>query len=530
MKSIVKIFKRWFPTDSCVMAAMVLFLASFLQHPADSSTFHEACATISSLLLFSYYVSSTTQNILCHWRIFPFVSSILLHLLVEYSVTDRNFYFYTTIFCALLVLFNIPLMVYLPISSEATLYGTYPFVGTTSFCCKYNGEALSVQAWFPLQTALHDQRAMLWTSGYQTEQEDELLALLKQVAALNHIPEFLLRHLALTRTNAQFWPELIVPSLTVKYPVVIYSHGLYGWRQVHHSACERLASDGFIVFSLDHTPDSSLTRPFGVLDKAVKFDFLVPEGTRIEDDRKFHISGAERRHKQIYNLVDYLRNEYPMKASLDFEKLCIFGHSYGGCSAASVACHERKLIKACAVLDGWMFPLPDATRNMGCSVPLLMMSSHRWATGKYQHPYRADFEKKSINCSSSGIVIDAILKGSNHQNFCDSHYLCHQSILKGGSFLGEENAKFLIESIDGCLVGFFRHCIDNVDSESKVNSETYSLEYFYAKYLLSQEILRKRSLTAKQIRVKLDRFKNIVSSAKSMKTDCSDSTYFLKMS
>ena len=46
--------------------------------------------------------------------------------------------------------------------------------------------------------------------------------------------------------------------------------------------------------------------------------------------------------------------DFPPTVKLDFSKLIIGGHSYGGVTAIAVAWRDKR-VKACAVLDPWMY-------------------------------------------------------------------------------------------------------------------------------------------------------------------------------
>lgn len=105
------------------------------------------------------------------------------------------------------------------------------------------------------------------------------------------------------------------------FPIAVYSHGNYGWRQIATSTFEALASQGFVVFSMDHAPSCLsarplsnqvlpskpphvLSNPYGYTD----FDYLLPKditpGTLGERD--FFAGGIDRRVREIQCLLDYL--------------------------------------------------------------------------------------------------------------------------------------------------------------------------------------------------------------------------------
>jgi hypothetical protein len=228
----------------------------------------------------------------------------------------------------------------------------------------------------------------LWTSGESRYQLEESLLLLEKLANLNHIPVFALRHLALVRTNSTFKQIQRSEFDGNKLPVAIYSHGLYGWRQIHTNACEKLASQGYIVFSMDHIPDCTLSRPYLNSYKSTPFNFFPPKDCSLQEDRQFYMVGCNRRVNQVLRLIDYLELSSTKVDSifydlLDINKLVLWGHSYGACTMASVASRDSRP-KAVVLLDSWMYPFPDINRIEGARIPILMLSSQLWPFGKYQ--------------------------------------------------------------------------------------------------------------------------------------------------
>ena len=78
--------------------------------------------------------------------------------------------------------------------------------------------------------------------------------------------------------------------------MVIYSHGMYSWRQCSSRTNELLASNGFVVFSCDHYPSAMLTRhydPKGDLVDVDKYDNDLPEGIDpgTQEEKEFYNKG-----------------------------------------------------------------------------------------------------------------------------------------------------------------------------------------------------------------------------------------------
>ena len=284
---------------------------------------------VSLILVILHVFHALTYNPLAHWRIYPLILGFGLQFF--YVTSDYS------LLCVLPALVTGITLYLLPVSTPTLLIGKHTRIGTVSFnfSAADSDESymkdIPVQCWFPMKekgtTSSSNSKAMLWTSGNPQEQERELFALLNALARNQKLPSFALKHLALTRVNSIFNLDLTDLSDSKKvYPVAIYSHGLYGWRQIHHTACEKLASEGIIVFALDHQPDSTLSRPYKKLKTTKKFDFNVPAGSTPMEDHTFYAQGIERRQSQILALIQFLPS---ISNRLDLSLISCFGHSYG---------------------------------------------------------------------------------------------------------------------------------------------------------------------------------------------------------
>jgi len=139
-----------------------------------------------------------------------------------------------------------------------------------------------------------------------------------------------------------------------KFSVAIFSHGLYGWRQINHSTCENLASHGYIVFACDHSPDGTLTRPFVRDDdnddsssSYTSFDYFCDMKQFSIEERTFYRNGMNRRVYDLRYLIDYIKSDkfyqlYPeLKHRLNHQIIHLWGHSYGGGTITSLCCRKR---------------------------------------------------------------------------------------------------------------------------------------------------------------------------------------------
>ena len=75
------------------------------------------------------------------------------------------------------------------------------------------------------------------------------------IAKRLEVPEKIIQHINSVKANAYYKAK----PKNNEYPVIIFSHGLGGNRIQNTSNIETLASNGYIVFSIEHTYDANIT-------------------------------------------------------------------------------------------------------------------------------------------------------------------------------------------------------------------------------------------------------------------------------
>lgn len=287
------------------------------------------------------------------WRSYGlYCTQIVLFFKYIGFITTISFYFTQslllsacTVTAALIILFPIP--------SSPGLSGKHK-VGTLSFLLPREGTSgLPVQCWFPVgsESTVGKKSALIWTSGSPTDEVEELVLLLDQLADYSKMPRILSRHLLLARSNSLWQKDLKNLANLPSYKVAIYSHGMYGWRQVHSSCCEKLASFGFLVFSCDHAPDAMISRPPGKLNASCIFNFHLPKEYNVEQERRFYGNGLNRRVEDIRALVSFLSLKNTtdhfteVRDKLDMKQLYCWGHSFGGATMTAYCCQYPEVAK-----------------------------------------------------------------------------------------------------------------------------------------------------------------------------------------
>ncbi len=230
--------------------------------------------------------------------------------------------------------------------------------------------------------------AALWSSGHPKHQDFEAEHLLKCIAKIGNLPSILLSHLALAKSNAQHFnslenifglkkgealaeehlnaynlknvtdirsrpastdsvpwsamdnerllspvKRLVSSNSPLKdlplFPVAIYSHGKYSWRQIGTTTFEKLAAQGFVVFAMDHIPscmssrdielnsllsNQSINRPQSCFDYDYDLPANIPPGSI--EEREFYAGGMDRRVREMQCLINFLCMPHDGRGSL----------------------------------------------------------------------------------------------------------------------------------------------------------------------------------------------------------------------
>lgn len=234
--------------------------------------------------------------------------------------------------------------------------------------------------------------------------------------------------------TVEFWyPD----SADGKYPLVLFSHGAFGFSTSNHSTCMELASHGYVVASIGHTYQAFFTLDTNGKLTTADPDFIAKAVAINADQDPSHagdIYNTTREWMKLRTedenfildtiLAECLKHEaqYPF-SHINTEKIGLMGHSLGGASSAQVG-RERKDIDAVIVLDGTMLgeeiACVDNTvvlNDKPYPVPLLNM----YAQDHYSNAKSLLGDSCSnFHASHNALVAyETVIKGSGHLNFTD---------------------------------------------------------------------------------------------------------------
>ena len=257
-------------------------------------------------------------------------------------------------------------------------------------------------------------------------------------------PPFLLDHLTLARTQS----VADAPPIDSEepFPVLIFSHGLGGVRMQNTFQMEELASQGYVVASIDHTYGSSVTVfPDG---RVALFDSAVIDGdAEAAGNKLIHIWVEDGRF--VADQLENINQDDPkgiFSGRLNLEQLGYFGHSTGG-GTAFLFCQVDERCGAGVALDGWLSPLSDEIAAQPMTKPFLFLKAEDWSSDENTAAIAAANEAQQ----ASGSIIT--LPGTRHYNFTDIPLLSPLTPQMG--LTGPANGRQTLVTINDYTLAFF---------------------------------------------------------------------------
>ncbi|MFA5075257.1 MAG: phosphotransferase [Candidatus Babeliales bacterium] len=330
---------------------------------------------------------------------------------------------------------------------------------------------LMIQIWYPSSL-----KATTWQVPSQTDLSEKEISTMpydsqptaEMLNIERNIPFEQLEDLKKIRTYAQ--PDAL-PENEKKYPVILFSPRFVCPRTANTANCEELASHGYIVVGIDPTYSSAMVKfPDGRVVKHKDIKILEQDVDDIEqqvwvDDARFILDQIEKLNSDKNSILSKM---------FDLEKIGIFGHSYGGSTAAQL-CRIDERCKAGVSLDGGLFG-KDPIK--GFDKPFMFILAENWPwhdmskedlkkSGVSQEQYE-DVKKKwleYIPALCKAITKDTYqfkIKNSKHNDFSDLALIKEIAPLNTFNLdTGTINGVEVIKIVNEYLVNFFDKYLKN---------------------------------------------------------------------
>ena len=280
---------------------------------------------------------------------------------------------------------------------------------------------------------------------------------IEAIAEQLEVPSYLLSNIKNISTNAYLNVPIISDQGT--FPILFFSHGLGGMKNQNSIQIEALVHQGYFVVAPDHTYDANIT----VFNDGTIADFRSgSEGIDTEDQFwEYRLPQLQKRTDDInyiYNKAQLLsENSNSIWKYVNFEKVGIFGHSFGGATCIMVA-NTNPEIDAVFLLDAWTVPIPQSVVKSGLNVPFIFIGQDKW-----DNPL--NIEKLDILLSKSSKQADKIiLKEVHHFDFSDTPHFTKLS--KNFGVSGKMDSDALLDTVNTSMISFFNRYLygSNVQS------------------------------------------------------------------
>ena len=338
--------------------------------------------------------------------------------------------------------YRVIMPILIPLSDLPTPTGAYS-IGTQIFEWTDSDR----DEWFTREDS--DKRRIVVQVWYPSEPSDELpIPYLpspdKWLPALGDIlelPQFLFNHLREIDTHSVLNAPL--NNNVKRAPLVIFSHGIYGFRFQNTAQFEALASRGYIVVSADHAYDASLT----IFEDGSVADFRSGYEGELTEEEFWALRNPQLRTRvaDIRFMLDTIENKQSAGevfwSAIDLERIGIFGHSYGGATGI-VAAGEDERIDAVIALDGWILPILPSVIDKGLQKPLFYIGRESW-------PDPLNYQKLNTLLDNSNQQTTLYLPGTMHFDFSDMPLFSSvmQTVGAAGSIPAGELARLLERNI-----------------------------------------------------------------------------------
>jgi dienelactone hydrolase len=271
----------------------------------------------------------------------------------------------------------------------------------------------------------------------------------------------------------QFWyPETAKET----FPLLVFSHGSFGFRGSNASTFEDLASNGYVVCSIDHTYHAFFTKQTDGKMVIANMDFIndaiaVTNGD-YDDQKTFELTRQWLKLRQqdmnfvLEDIISQTQQSNPelVYQLIDTDRIGLFGHSMGGATAAAIG-RERSDIDAVIVVDGTMLGEEIGFEN-GKSilnsedypVPILNLYNEE----HYEDAKQAGMEYANTFASANALdAKEIVIKGSGHLNFTDLPLFSPTLAAMLGT--GDVDSRYCVETMNRIVVAYFNHYLKGVE-------------------------------------------------------------------
>ncbi|MGF7142024.1 putative dienelactone hydrolase [Anaerotaenia torta] len=273
------------------------------------------------------------------------------------------------------------------------------------------------------------------------------------------------------KLTVQFWyPDL--EKGTDTFPLAVFSHGAFGYRGSNISTFEDLASNGYVVCSIDHSYQAFFAKHTDGSMTFVNTAFLN-DAVNITNGDYDNQATYTKTHEWLAlrtddinfvlnKILNRVEGEIPesIGALINEDKIGLFGHSLGGAAAAQMG-RERPDVDAVIVIDGTMIGEETGFENgqailtrEAYPVPLLNL----YNDSHYEDARQLGTAYNNLSASAHAAeAYDIVIRDSGHLNFTDLPLFSPTFARMLGT--GEVDSSYCIKTMNDIVLDFFNYTL-----------------------------------------------------------------------
>ncbi len=267
------------------------------------------------------------------------------------------------------------------------------------------------------------------------------------------------------------------PVLEGSFPLAVFSHGAFGYRMSNHSTFMELASNGYIVASIDHTHQAFMTKQadgtmvlgdMGFINTAMQVENGEIAG---EDLYRLQEEWMALRTADMAFVLDQIRRQAGSATSdavfrqLDIERIGVLGHSMGGATAAWLG-REDAAVDAVIVLDGTMMGEIvgfENGREVLSTTPYPKPILNLYNEAHYRDGVELGTEYANMRMhANASQSFQLVVEGSGHLNFTDLPIV--SPFLAGMLGVGPVDARYGMTSTNSAVLEFLDYYVKGTGS------------------------------------------------------------------
>lgn len=251
------------------------------------------------------------------------------------------------------------------------------------------------------------------------------------------------------------------------YPLVLFSHGAFGYYQSNASTYMELASHGYVVVSLDHPYHSFFTKDTDGKTITVDPEFMNDVMSTEDKNEEVLYEMSKEWMKLRVDDVNFVLDEIiggneeigPVLKMIDTERIGLMGHSMGGATAVEVAI-ERDDIEAVIDIDGTMLGSIKGAKDgkfiledVELSVPILEFeneNAHKEALQAIEEDY--PYPNNMIR-ENADVYWGCFFEGAKHMDYTDLPLFSPALAKMLGS--GDVDNEYMMDTVNSLAVEFY---------------------------------------------------------------------------